>query len=207
MKLTMAFLLSCLSTSTFAAELTITIYDRAQLNSEVTSETIATLRSIFRQSGIDIALQIGVDGSEEGRLVYQYTRPINTQTFLVACRHARRDIALEIISKAPNAFGPNVLGTASPLARAGLNVTVFDDRIQATAFRENRSHSLVLAHSIAHEIGHVLLRTPDHTSWGIMSSRWSDQEYSRMHTTGLPFTKAQSKRISSMLSGQGCMDK
>ena len=50
------------------------------------------------------------------------------------------------------------------IVAAGLNVRMFNDRIRWAAMRRNRSYTTVLAHVIAHEIGHVLLRTSEHSS-------------------------------------------
>ena len=202
MKLTMTFLFACLTLS--AEDLRITVYNRAHLSPEVAAEVAGLLHSIFRQSGIDIQLQAGDPEADEGKLVYLNSRPRNAQLLLMACGRARRDIALEILDSAPDGVSQRTLGVSSPLAPAGLNARVFDRRVQDAAFRENRAHAVVLAHAIAHEIGHVLLRSADHESWGLMSSRWTDQEYSRMAAGGLGFTKAQSRKLLGTLQGAGC---
>ena len=48
------------------------------------------------------------------------------------------------------------------MATAGLNVRIFHDRGSAFA-PSSRDFPAVLAHVIAHEIGHVLLRTTGHS--------------------------------------------
>ena len=62
----------------------------------------------------------------------------------------------------------------------------------------------LLAHVIAHEIGHVLLRTFDHAKSGLMSSHWSATEYSRMSAGHLLFTREQSREMIRNLAGDGC---
>jgi hypothetical protein len=52
---------------------------------------------------------------------------------------------------------------AQPLARVGLSVRIFYDHVQYAAEKNNRQDALVLAHVIAHEIGHVLLRSNAHS--------------------------------------------
>ncbi len=68
---------------------------------------------------------------------------------------------LEILKTAPPGHRTSVLGYAQPLASAGLNLRVFNDRIRWQAEARDRPYATVLAHVIAHEIGHVLLRPPD----------------------------------------------
>jgi hypothetical protein len=70
--------------------------------------------------------------------------------------------------------------------------------------RENRTHAAVLAHVIAHEIGHVLLRTNGHNPRGLMSSPWTDFEYGNILRGLMFFTADQSKTMRMALSGAGC---
>ena len=121
----------------------------------------------------------------------------------LAC-HARRDIALGIL---PSAVGikEQVLGMAQPLSRTGLNVRIFDDHIREAAARENRTYATVLSHAMAHEIGHVLLRSNTHAAgWGLMSDVWTDHEYDRMGKEALFFTAGESRTMRATLSGAAC---
>jgi hypothetical protein len=59
-------------------------------------------------------------------------------------------------------------------SRAGTLATVFADRIEAFAIRSRTEGSLVLGRAIAHEIGHLLLGTIEHSTWGLMRSEWPD---------------------------------
>jgi hypothetical protein len=159
-----------------AAQLPITVYDQAHLSKEIQKAAFDSLRQIFRQAGIDIEVATGDPASREASLMESPSIPRKGNERAAACR-ARRDIALEIVGVTSPLRKRSLLGMAEPLAREGLNARVFDDRIQDAAMRQNREHAAVLAHTIAHEIGHVLLRTTDH--------RWSGLDVCRVERSGV----------------------
>ena len=188
-----------------AAELRVVVYDQARVPKQVTQTAFESLRQIFRDSGIEIKLTAGDATATEASLITYPEPPPKGRERDADCL-ARRDIALEIVAAAPT-FGQRkntILGTAQPRAREGLNVRVFDDRIQDTAMRENRTHAAVLSHVIAHEIGHVLLRANVHSHRGLMSARWTDFEYGIIARGLMFFTADQSKTMRMTLSGAGC---
>jgi hypothetical protein len=188
-----------------AAQLRIVVYDQARVPKEVTRTAFEDLRQIFHESGIEIELGAGDGSAFEASLITYPAPPPRGHEREAACL-ARRDIALEILAVAPAFAHPKstTLGVSQPLAREGLNVRVFDDRIQDAAMRENRTHAAVLAHVIAHEIGHVLLRTNGHNPRGLMSSPWTDFEYGNILRGLMFFTADQSKTMRMALSGAGC---
>ena len=201
MKLAIAFFLTLFPAT--ATELHVTIYDRANLEADVTRSAADTLLRIFRQAGIAISIHTGDPDSTEARFFTYPAPPLPGQATQAACL-ARREIALTVLDSAAPGTRPAILGVAQPLARVGLNVMVFHDRIRNTAFRQSRPHGLVLGHAIAHEIGHVLLRTNDHADWGIMAGGWGSREFDRMPIGGLLFSRAQSQEMQATLRGEGC---
>ena len=189
---------------TAPAELRITIYDQAHLPREVTRSAFDQLRIVLHQSGIAIELVAGDPAADEASLFTYPGLPPKGREQEAACR-ARRDIALKINDISPPGVPETVLGIAAPLALTGLNVRVFNQHIREAAFRHNRPYATVLAYAIAHEIGHVLLRSDAHDKWGLMSSVWREREYAQM--TDAPvmfFTLDESKRMLMNLRGMQC---
>ena len=186
-----------------AAQLRITAYGQAQLPKPVIHSAFDLLRQIFRASGIEIELVNGDPTSREAVLLTYPATPRKGTEREAACR-ARRDIALDILATTPAARKGSMLGMAEPFAREGLNARVFDDRILDAAMRQNRDHAAVLAHAIAHEIGHVLLRTTNHGQRGLMSAVWTDDEYGWIARSPMYFTGDQSRSMRAALSGEGC---
>lgn len=185
-----------------AEQLRITVYEKAKVSDQVIETVVVSLRRIFRQSGIEIEWIAGVPGASEASLmIYE---PLRTGHELeLACR-ARRDIALDILPAAVPGIKRQVLGMAQPLTRTGLNVRIFDDHIREAAEREGRTYATVFAHAMAHEIGHVLLRSGAHTGRGLMSDVWTGREYDWMGKETLFFTAGDSRKMRETLSGAAC---
>jgi len=194
-----------MSMSAGAESLRITLYSTANITAGDIDFAESELRRIFRLSGIEVQWIIGNKTAQEASLMIYAGTPLKGQEQLSLCR-ARRDIALEIVRMAPPGLKKTILGMAQPLASAGLNVRVFADHVREAAERHSRAYSKMLAHVIAHEIGHVLLRSGDHTGGGLMTNVWTQTEYLLMASGSLFFTGAQSKAMRATLVGSGCPD-
>jgi len=66
-------------------------------------------------------------------------------------------------------------------------ITVMYDRILDLTDRVPELRSAILAHVIAHEIGHLLMRTNGHSPDGVMKAHWTASDYGRMAHRPLPF--------------------
>jgi hypothetical protein len=186
------------------AQLRITIYQQAHLPQEVTESMFFQLRLIFRQAGISVELVTGDPASDEATLFTYPRLPPKGHEHEFACS-ARRDIALKIADVSPPGVARTILGIAAPLARDGLNARVFNDHIIESAMQHNRPYANVLSCAIAHEIGHVLLRSNDHRMSGLMSAVWAGHEYKEMEFTGrMLFTLEESKAMLISLNGTHC---
>jgi hypothetical protein len=53
----------------------------------------------------------------------------------------------------------------------------------------------MLGHAIAHEIGHVLLGTIDHSPSGIMKARWETADYRQAEMGLMKFTAREGEAI------------
>jgi hypothetical protein len=185
-----------------AEQLRVTVYDKAKVLDQVGEAVVLSLRRIFRQSGVDIEWVTGVPGAPEASLmIYQPFR--KGHELELECR-ARRDIALDILPAAMPWVKKQVLGMAQPLSRTGLNVRIFDGHIRDAAAQENLCYATVLSHAMAHEIGHVLLRSSTHSGRGLMSDVWTSREYDWMRKGALYFIAGDSRKMRVTLSGTAC---
>jgi hypothetical protein len=180
----------------------VTVYDEVALPAEVRESAVDDLRRIFRQSGVDLQWEAGALDADEASLFLYPGAVRKGHEQEVMCR-ARRDIALKI-NLAPRGLALETLGMAQPMAHAGLNARIFDDRVREAARRRNLPHAVVLAHAIAHEIGHVLLRSESHDPHGLMANSWSDYEYRWMARGLIFFTSDQSRRMRATLRNELC---
>jgi hypothetical protein len=97
-----------------------------------------------------------------------------------------------------------VLGYAYPLAPAGINATIYYEHVTVAAGEHGISAGELLGHAIAHEIGHVLLRTASHPKGGLMSGGWNESQFRHIRLSGMYFDKAQSRFMQSAIQGEGC---
>ena len=101
---------------------------------------------------------------------------------------------------------PQVLGYASamsPVMGVALRTTnrttaqVFFRQVQDFAHAYDVDLSTILAHVIAHELGHLLLPTNAHSPTGLMQPTWDDALVRDVKRGSLTFTEAQAARIRS----------
>lgn len=95
----------------------------------------------------------------------------------------------------PVNYLPGALGYALPDAEIGVNAMIFCDRIER--FQESGEIDLptLLGHAMAHEIGHVLLGTTEHSPAGIMKARWSKADFQVAGLRFMNFTALQRAEI------------
>ena len=96
-------------------------------------------------------------------------------------------IRVRFTGRGPDGTRRDALACAMPFATGGVAIYVMYDRIQGAAGRSSRE-APILAHVLAHEIGHVLRGTNAHTSGGVMKAHWDGQDYDAMQIKPLEFT-------------------
>jgi hypothetical protein len=107
----------------------------------------------------------------------------------------RNCLILSVTGRAFRDVSPEALGFALPNTHRGPDITVFYDRIERLEMRAVSSAASVpqiLGYAMAHEIGHVLLGSRQHSSEGIMKGGWSEEEFERLAKGWLGFTPEQS---------------
>jgi hypothetical protein len=107
----------------------------------------------------------------------------------------RDHLVLRLVRDYPERSLPRALGYSLPDARFGVNATVFYDRIETVSKMGDVSLSAMLGHAIAHEIGHVLLGTTDHSPSGIMKARWVRADFRQAGMGLMQFTAREGEAI------------
>jgi len=82
-----------------------------------------------------------------------------------------------------------------PGSEAGTYASVFFGRVETFAEGGVASPPEILGHATAHEIGHLLLRSNQHSTVGIMRGRWNQEDLRRASQGSLLFTGEQSEFI------------
>src|SRR5205085_12404172 len=101
----------------------------------------------------------------------------------------------EILPHAPRGFSPQALGYALPCAERGMQVTIYADRVESVSSSTLAGFHRVLGHALAHEIGHVLLRSCAHDNSGLMKGVWAKSDWQRAAITIIPLTSGQARRV------------
>jgi hypothetical protein len=93
------------------------------------------------------------------------------------------DRAVVVMRIAATGLHPNesALGYSliDPSHHRGTLVTIFANRVERMAARAHVDAGTLLGRTMAHEIGHVLLGTSQHSSTGLMRGHWYDHELQR----------------------------
>ena len=84
----------------------------------------------------------------------------------------------------------------------GVIAGVYLDRILDFAQLMGLDAEIVLGHTMAHEIGHLLLGSKSHASQGIMRPTWGARDIHLAKTGALGFTDAQAERMQAQVAAR-----
>jgi len=178
------------ATNTLRTEVHISVYDDANVPAELLAAAEVQVRRIFQQAGVETLWGNCSQRAES-------TQPVGCH--VVGSTY----LMLRIL---PHAMGAqvrdrnDVLGTATlDEKKVGYYGYAFYDRIQQMA-EARRLAPALLGHVLAHEVGHLLLRSNSHSISGIMSARWTGEELRRLSEGVMFFTPHESKVMRDRLS-------
>jgi len=168
--------------------ITVRVFNYAQTSPETLKSAQTTATRIFDQMAIEAAW-VDCSLSPEGH----YTIPV--------CNlppHTR-DIVLRLVHSCAATrthFGSDTLGIASrPHNGTPASASVFYDRVEELANGGPASAGVLLGHAVAHEIGHLLLGSDSHASFGLMRGRWSRSDLSLASHGKLLFSERERRAI------------
>jgi hypothetical protein len=108
----------------------------------------------------------------------------------------RSCLVVRIAPDVPPGAYQDALGFGVPFARYGIDVEAVYRRIESQAESAGVAAEVVLAYVVAHEIGHVLLRSSQHASTGIMRAHCCDKENWRLVSVGMvAFSPDEAKQM------------
>jgi hypothetical protein len=110
------------------------------------------------------------------------------------------DFFAVISNGSPAGLPRETMGFSTPGASPPYRLYVLYDRVNTVVSRIGGSDTgTLLAHVLAHELGHVLLRSKDHSPGGIMSGQWLYPQLVEASQGALRFDPAHSHRIRAQL--------
>lgn len=178
-----------------AQHLNIHVYDLARDPSYTLEEVTQEAARVLATAGVDVVWQQPPAGSPEAHSTDQsaniaHGAGLNARGYLVA----------RIVRASSPDFLPGALGYSLPDAQSGAQVTIFYDRVEAVGLANDIGIATLLGHAMAHEIGHVLLGTTEHSPVGIMKAHWAKADYLRAAMGFLEFTSSERAAIQERLS-------
>jgi len=130
-------------------------------------------------------------------------RPIWRPCHVAGCvaRPKLHEIEIRIV-KATAQSQRDTLGYAAVdvVQRGGVLGTVFVDRVDALAATSGVDRVELLGRAVAHEIGHLLLGTVEHSPFGLMRATWTTAELRRSLPLDWVFSRKQGAEMRRRLS-------
>ena len=87
-----------------------------------------------------------------------------------------------------------------PATGTGVLATIYYERVERVAMRGGVEAGLFLGRTIAHELGHLLLRSRPHSSSGLMRAVWGDHGLSYDRPSDWLFSADDSRRLTAAAS-------
>lgn len=164
------------------------VFDNASVPGDTLSRARDTVMRIFREANVDVAW---VDPVKDRRFLMINPTTNVTGMFIV-----------QVMIRPHRAIRPglvpgreSVMGTALESGQNGGVASVFYDQVVRMAHHYHHPVEVLLALAITHEMGHVLLPAPAHSSTGIMRAYWDGDDIRHAVLASLTFTPLQADLI------------
>jgi hypothetical protein len=180
-------LVSPASAQTFAGHLAVRLYDFSALDTSIRAAALDEARAILADAGVSASWHdcYRTEGCapEPGELVVRVVR--ETGEHGVAWQRA---------------LGFSVI---DPAAGSGTLATIFINRVEDSSRHAGSDLALLLGRAIAHEVGHLILRTNAHAGEGLMRAIWTEQELARNMHDDWVFASSDRRQIRAVLQRTG----
>lgn len=168
---------------------TLLIYNYAHLDSASLAGTQQVVAAIFEGAGVETDWIDCPLSPVDFEKYPACQRPARTTDFVV------RLMTASMAAKLPMADGPLGFAQRCPDVERACVANIFYARVDELAARSDARTPRILAHAIAHEVGHLLLGPNAHSPRGLMRGVWSREDLKLMCWSHLLFTPQQSGQI------------
>jgi hypothetical protein len=174
------------------ADVAIRTYNYAAVSAEQLSSARAEALHIFSRAGISLEwIECRVPGSEGASC---------TELLLTG-----RDLMLRLVDRTP-ARGERIVALGESMLdrdeRGGVLMTIDVFPVRTVAGRSFTAIPTLLGRAIAHEIGHLLLGTPEHPRSGLMRALWSHDELRGFKPAHWGFSSREAAQMRQTLRGK-----
>jgi hypothetical protein len=159
------------------------VYNLANVPSRTLERALGETSRILAARGIETLWEPGEPDSPEAHTT-------DVGAISMSAQHkpdSRNFLVVRVVRGFPADIRPNALGFSLPAAHSGVHVTMFYDRIENVSLVVPGTVQKILGNALAHEIGHVLLGSGEHSRRGIMKEIWTRADYQRLAVRSLEF--------------------
>jgi len=168
-------------------ELHVRIYDYAQVSPETLVEAKNVASSIFRKADVEVFWsRHSSDGHAVEAILNREPRSPKLQLRIL------NQLMAERLAGTKSMTGLTFQGTGG---RPGKVANVFYHRVEELASSKTCSKGQILGHAAAHELGHLLLGSLNHSSTGLMKARLGHKDLQRAARGDLLFTESEAALV------------
>jgi hypothetical protein len=172
---------------TAPSEITLNVYNYAHVSPRRLAEAEKVASSIFHNAGLEVKW-VACPGFDKDQVANpDCVRRLLPSELVVDIMAHQNEAAL----RHGDSFGYAQVFTNNQF---GHYAYLFNNRIEDFAGAIGSAGQL-LGDVIAHEIGHLLLGSPGHTSKGLMSARWEKDDLDRLSEGQLRFSPVQGAQL------------
>jgi hypothetical protein len=170
-------------------KITVCVYDHAHVPSSTLARAKKEASRIYRQAGVEVAWLDRPLSAEQAQGETNILEQLGPSGFVLRILPRSMVENLQIRDAA--------LGFALPCreGESGCMAHVLYHKVEDLAKEGNTSLSQTLGLAIAHELGHLLLRSNAHNTEGIMQAQWRAKELQHASKGLLLFTPRQAQTI------------
>lgn len=107
-----------------------------------------------------------------------------------ALPESKAGIGIRTAEHAPESASPEALASSRLAGSAGVEITVYQDRVQHFLAAHGNLARVAVPYVLAHELAHAMQGVARHSETGIMKAHWSDLDFQEMVFHKLAFTPA-----------------
>jgi len=168
------------------------VYDLAGVSSRDLHEATEEAGRILATAGVEAVWQFGPADTPEAHEVDSHAATPGARN---QPRDPRDYLVLRMVRDVPERALPGALGISFPDALTGVHASIFYDRIERVSKTGDVALATMLGHAMAHELGHVLLGSTEHSAGGIMKARWGKSDYQQASMGLMTFSALERNAI------------
>lgn len=171
----------------------IRLFNLARFSRRDVSRAEEEVTRIFMEAEIEVHWAEGAP-DDRASLLTDFSA---NNTLANGCKVARpaRELSVQLLPHAPPSLAAGTLGYSLPCAQFGIDATIFRNQCEDVTNKTQVSLNKVLAYAMAHELGHVLLRSREHSPTGLLRARWDKAAWRRAAAEGMALDREQARRM------------